>query len=124
MSEATDRVIERLRASRTHWVDLPAGKRIQYLRPPETELPLLRHGVRLEHVIQYVVGWEGYSEALLLGASVGSSDPLPFETALFSEVIRDDAVALGAIAKAIAKASEDYLVKREGIAKNSAPSST
>nr|WP_145544782.1 hypothetical protein [Variovorax boronicumulans] len=125
MSDAAARnLIERLQAQRKHWVDVGAGRRVQFMRPPEVELPRLVHGVRIDHLKQYVCGWEGFTEATLLGAGVGSSDPVPFHADLWAEVVADDAKLLGDVAKALAGAAMTYMEQRAVIEKNSAPSST
>lgn len=125
MSEAAARnLIERLQAQRKHWVDLGDGRKVQYMRPPEVELPRLINGVRIEHVTQYVCDWKGFSEATLLGAAVGSSDPVEFDRALWAEVVADDVKLLGVVAEALAGAATAYLAERTAVEKNSAPSST
>ncbi len=88
-------LITRLREQRMKWVELAAlpGKRVRIIRPTETELPEFFQGGRLtvglEQVKRFVVDWEGFTEADLLGAAVGSSDPLPFDPALWAEVAAD-----------------------------------
>ncbi|PTT75431.1 hypothetical protein DBR42_28940 [Pelomonas sp. HMWF004] len=48
-----------------------------------------------EAVCRQAVGWRGITEAELLGAVVGSSDPVEFSTDLWAEVVRDRADWLG-----------------------------
>lgn len=121
-------LLAKMAEQRAHWVDLPGTgtppKRLQFHRPPEVELPALLGGVRIEHVVQYACGWAGFTEACLLGPSVGSSDVVPFNRDLWAAWVRDHANAVPAVAKAMADAVTQHLEAREGIAKNSTPSST
>lgn len=98
MSGATTpagRLITRLREQRMTWVELAAlpGKRVRIIRPTETELAEFFQGSRLtvglEQVKRYVVDWEGFTEADLIGAALGASDPVPFDAALWAEVVAD-----------------------------------
>ena len=88
-------LITRLREQRMKWVELAAlpGKRVRIIRPTETELPEFFQGGRLtvglDHVKRYVVDWEGFTEADLIGAALGASDPVPFDAALWAEVVAD-----------------------------------
>jgi len=117
-------LLARLDAQRETWVDLPDGKRLKYRRPYEVDLPQFLRGVRIEHVIDYACDWSGFTEADLLGAAVGSSDPLPFHRDLWAAVVRDRARYLPVVAKAMVETAAAYLQKRVDTAKNSEPSST
>jgi len=125
-------LLARMAEQRAHWVDLPGaataagtpGRRLQFHRPPEVDLPTLMGGVMIEHVIQYACGWSGFTEADLLGAAVGSSDALPFDRALWAAWVRDHTDAVPPVAKALAEAVTAHLDARGAIAKNSPPSST
>ena len=59
---------------RARWVDLPGGKRVQFRRPLETDMGSFVGGVSVEHVCAHVCGWQGFTEADLLGAGIGASD--------------------------------------------------
>ena len=93
----TAQLIKRLREQRMQWVDLDLpGKRVRLIRPTEIEIGLhfIKGGsvsVGVEEVERFTVDWEGFTEADLLGAAVGSSDPVPFSQALWAEVISDRA---------------------------------
>lgn len=91
-------LIARIREQRMKWVDLQGkpGKRVRIIRPTETEQSLHffkdeRLVVGVEQVRQYVVDWEGFTEADLLGAAVGASDPVAFSSELWAEVVSDKA---------------------------------
>ena len=91
----TAQLIKRLREQRMQWVDLDLpGKRVRLIRPTEIEIGLhfIKDGsvsVGVAEVERFTVDWEGFTEADLLGAAVGSSDPVPFSQPLWAEVIGD-----------------------------------
>ena len=118
-------LVQRLLQSRESWVELGDGLRVKVRRPAEGEL----HGyVKGRHEVdthlRCVVGWEGFSEATLLGADVGSSDPLPFDLDVWLQAARDRAEWITVVAEGIGQAIEAHGASREAIAKNSTPSST
>lgn len=111
-------LIAKALARREQWVDLEPGKRIRIRRPAETELPGLREGVTVERVIACTVGWEGFSEVDLLGATVGSEDALEFDIGLWDVLVRDRADWLATVANAIVKAVTEHLKQKDAAAKN------
>ena len=121
-------LLAKMAEQRAHWVELPGTgtppKRLQFHRPPEVELPNLMGGVRIDHLVQYACGWAGFTEADLLGAAVGGSDAVPFHRDLWAAWVRDHSAVLPAVSQALADAITKHLESREGIAKNSTPSST
>ena len=99
---AAAQLIERLRAQRDSWCVLrEAGDGEPELavclrRPTEAELPAYRpaqgqtmHQLLTDAVCRTAVGWRGFTEAELLGAAIGSSDPLEFSADLWAEAVRD-----------------------------------
>jgi hypothetical protein len=117
-------LLAKMAGQREVWADLPGGRRLQYRRPPEVELPRLAGGVTLEVVVQYACGWSGFTEADLLGQAIGSSDQVPFSAELWDAYVRDHAGELQTVARHMAETVTAYLVQRDAAAKNSAPSST
>lgn len=117
-------LLARMAAQREAWVDLPGGQRVQYRRPAEVDLPRLAGGVTPDVVCDCVCGWDKFTEADLLGAAVGSSDPVPFDGRLWAAYVRDKSDVMQTVAKAIAATVTDFLLKRQADAKNSPPSST
>jgi len=89
-------IVRRLRDQRRFWVEVAPGLRIRLVRPTEREAAVHlftdsgsgspSFAVKFEDVVRHTDGWEGFTEALLLGAAVGSSDPLPFDAELWGEV--------------------------------------
>lgn len=110
-------LIARIRAQREFWVDVAPGKRLRVRRPVETDfVRYSRLSVGL--CAACVVGWDGFSEADLLGAAIGSSDPLPFDEEACLEVVLDRAEWASVLAIAIAKAIKDHLDAKDAAGKN------
>lgn len=119
-------VINKLRAARQSWVELEPGKRVQIIRPPESSVgSFLRDDAggramvaELEQIKKYVTGWDGITEADLLGASVGASDPLPFSSELWAEVVEDHGDWLKVVATALLDSIVKHFEKKAAAAKN------
>lgn len=108
--DAVAALIARMDAQRTRWVPLSDGKRVQIRRPLETEMREFIGGiVTVDHVCRYTCGWEGFTEADLLGAAIGSSDAVPFDAALWSRVVRDKVDYVPPVAQAIVAAIDEHL---------------
>lgn len=124
MATEVQALLARMAAQREAWADLGGGKKPQYRRPPEVELPRLMGGVGLEHVTQYACGWEGFTEADLLGAGIGGSDAVPFHRDLWAAYAADHAEDVAAVSQAMAQTVTVYLQRKADVAKNSQASST
>ncbi len=120
-------LINKLRAARQSWVDLEPGKRVQIIRPAETELgEFLHYGQagELQAVAdvpqckRFVTGWDGITEADLLGAAIGSSDALPFTVDLWAEVVGDRSDWCRVVSEALVKAITDHVKSRDEATKN------
>jgi hypothetical protein len=115
-----------LRRRRESWVTLAEGKRVKIRRPPETglrEFLTIVDGKRtwlvgLEAVQRHVVDWDGFTEADILGASVGSSDTVPFDADLWSELVANNIEWLNDVAAALLKDIVDFLAAKDEVAKN------
>lgn len=127
---STNVLLAQLRKRREKKVDLGDGKSVTFHRPPESEMAALLFGdgtkertitVGLDQVRKYVVGWSGFTEADLLGAGVGSSDPVDFSADLWAEVCSDDMGWINQIAEAILKSVVDHWSAKDAVAKNSVP---
>lgn len=120
-----------LKRGREKTVELAEGKKVTFLRPPESEMgsmldiqPGEKTGtwaVRIEHVKKYVNGWSGFTEADILGASVGSSDPVEFDRELWEEMCSDNIEWVNKVAAAILNSIVDHLKVQDDVAKNSEP---
>ena len=113
-----DSLLARMDAQRKHWVDVPGGKRVQFMRPLETEFPGYRNGVTVEHVAACVCGWQGFTEADLVGAAHGSDAAVEFDPALWARAMRDSIDLMQPVAQASADAIGDHLKARDAAAKN------
>lgn len=124
-------IARQLLERRKKWVEVEAAsgdkpaKRVQFSRPPEADFPsmLSRDGdgsvwqVDGEHVRKYVCGWDGYTEADIIGAS-GASDAQPFDPELFGVVVSDDVQLTGKIARAILDSVIEHIKSKEAVAGN------
>lgn len=118
-----------LRRQRENTVKLGEGKAVTFLRPPETEMTSMLHGegetrtwvVGIAEVRKYVNGWSGFTEADVIGAAVGSSDELPFDSELWGELVSDKIEWMRKVADAILKSVVAHINRQDGVAKNSEP---
>lgn len=101
-----------LQAARESWIDLAPGKRLKLRRPAENDMPRYFEWVGIDLVAESLVDWEGFTEADLLGAAVGSADAVPFDAALAREVLADRADWTVTAANALVKAISDHLERR------------
>ncbi len=120
----TKALLARMASQREASVTLPNGKRLTYRRPPEVELPRLIGGVKLQHVVEYACGWEGFTTADLLGAADGSDEVATFSTELWEAYVKDHLDALQAVCDAMAATVSEYLKRKADTSGNSKPSST
>lgn len=125
-------ILAQLKKRREKSVELEAGKNVFFQRPPESDMPGLlipvvddptkaTWSVRLEHVLKYVTGWEGFTEATLLGAAIGGDDVVAFDKDLWAEVVGDNLEWQSKVARAILDAVVEHSATQEAVAKNSAP---
>lgn len=125
-------ILQQLRKRRERWVDVGDGRRVKFLRPTETDFPKMLKideasqkatwNVTIDHVKMFVVDWEGFSEASLLGSDIAPADQMvPFDPELFAEVVGDDADWVVKIANAILQSIVETFAKKEEKAKNSLP---
>lgn len=119
-------VLQRLRAARQSWVELEPGKRIQITRPPEADMQdfIPRPGESevdrmLRCATKYVVGWEGITEADLLGEALASPEPVKFEPVLWAEVVRDNRDWMMKVVVGLMDVVSAYEKARSESAKNS-----
>lgn len=104
-------LVAQLRARRESWVDVAPGKRVRIRRPREAEMQrFVRDGrivCDIEHVRDFVVGWEGITEADLLG-SAGAGSPAIFSAEVWDEVVTDRLSWIKPVAKALLQAIADH----------------
>jgi hypothetical protein len=119
-------LIAKLRVARQSWVELDPAKphqRVQIIRPPESEIGNFADTVgrglvaNLGKVCQYVTGWEGFTEADLVGAA-GSGDVVPFDAALWAEVVADRGDWLNLVAARLLDVIVTHVESKAKAAKN------
>lgn len=113
-----EQLIAKMDEQRTRWVSLPDGKRVQFRRPLETDMGAFTGGVSVDHLCTHVCGWDGFTEADLLGTGIGASDPAPFSSALWARVVRDRIAYVQPVATAMVQAITEHLAAMEASAKN------
>ena len=116
-------LLARLRERREIEVQVGAGKKVTILRPREAEFSEFvgtdgKMFAGVEHVRKYVVGWDGITEADLLGPELGASDPAPFSRELWEEVVSDKLAWLKPVAVALLKAIADHRFSLQETEKN------
>lgn len=116
MDEPT--LLAKMDEQRKRWTALPDGKRVQFRRPLETELGRFRAGVDVEHLCEYVCGWEGFTEADLLGPAIGSDSKVEFSSALWARLVRDRIDYVHPVAQAMVDAITEHLAIKAATAKN------
>lgn len=108
---------------RESWVDLGGGKRAKIRRPPVAEMFQFGRVTSTEAWLRLVVGWDGFTEADVLGAAVGSDSAVPFDVELWVVLALDQVEWIGKVSEAVADAIKGYLEKTGDVGKNSLPSS-
>jgi hypothetical protein len=111
-------LVKRLLEQRESWVDLEPGKRLKIRRPAEAEIPAFMRATPIEQAAQVAVDWEGVTEADLLSAAVGASDPVPFSADLWPTVVADRVTWLRAAVVGAFDAINAHGARVEDTAKN------
>lgn len=132
MSDASP-LLRQLLAQREKWVDVAPGKAVRLRRPAEGETgDFLRTGadgvrnfrIGVDEVKRCAVDWRGFTEADLLGAGIGNSDPLPFDAEVFALAVGDNLDWLQACGAALSQMIVDRLEARAAARGNSPATST
>lgn len=139
MSAAGDKgaLLRQMRAQRMRWVELdpadpgvegatppPPGKRVRIIRPTEVEIG--RHltrgdsslAVAFEDVVRFTTDWDGFTEADLLGAGLGASDALAFDSDLWAELVANRSHWLKRVGQALLDAVVAHIAAQEQARKN------
>lgn len=123
-------LIAQMRALRTTCVDLGDGISVDVMRPTALQLasllPRLDRGdvLKAELCMEHTTGWHGVTEAALLGASIGSSAPVPFSRDLWREAVSDRPRWVALVADRVINMIETHLTSQGIAAKKSSGSST
>lgn len=127
---SNDALLRKMRAQRMQWVELePASdagpvKRVRVIRPTEVEIGrnLVRGtgglGVGFEEVVRFTVEWDGFREADLLGAALGSSDAIEFDSDLWGEMVANRSHWLKTVGQVILDAVVAHISEQEQARKN------
>lgn len=126
-NDAASRLLAQLRNGRRRTVEVEPGKTLIYLRP--TEEQILQFAARkvsaLDLARSGLQGWQGVTEADLLGPEIGSSDPAPFSPEIGAEVLADRAATWQhELVQHLVQQVEAFLAQRAEQRKNSSPSLT
>lgn len=103
---------------RESWVDLEPGKRVRVRRPPEAEMLAFQRGANPEQFLRTAVGWDGFTEADILGAAVGSSSEIKFNEELWVVLALDKLEWVGKVVTATAETIKAHFEQQEAAAKN------
>ena len=122
-------ILARMRSLRQRWIELEPGRRVQIIRPLEVDVQdFISRSEQTEvdrmHncAVKYVTGWEGFTESFLLGADQAAADPVPFDSDLWAEVVRDHADWLVKVTRALMEEMAKHGKERDDAGKNSQPS--
>lgn len=132
MSNATKELVAKLLKNREFKVDLgdglfviarrPTEAEVQdMLRPHKTDPTLATINVEIADVKKAVVGWEGFTEAAILGADIGSADPLEFDPELWGHLAADDRGWYMQVSLKMLEAITEHNKKKIAAAKNFEP---
>lgn len=121
-------LLETMRNQRKRWVQIAEGKRVQILLP--SELEVVQHFIKpseagkmnlaadYAEVNRFTVGWEGITEADLLGAAVGASDVVEFSPELWAAFSAENLDAVRKVAQALLEGIVERQLAREADGKN------
>lgn len=113
-----EQLIARALEQRDTWVDLGGGQRVRVRRPPAAEMFAFGRASKADLFLRCVVGWEGFTEASVLGAAVGASDPIPFDVELWLVLALDRMEWIGAVSQTVVDAITGHLKQQEADRKN------
>lgn len=111
-------LVAQILAQRESRLELQPGKSVVVRRPSEYEMVAPKSGTSLDFILRYVVGWDGYTEADLLGQAVGSDQPVGWDPAVFAVYLTDRMADIRAIDTHLGGLITAYAKQRESVAKN------
>lgn len=117
MSSAPATLHARLLAGREASVSLPNGKTVRVRRPPEVEIPRLLLEGDVADFLACVVGWQGFTEADVLGPEAGTA-PVEFDPALWLDLAKDHTDWCRAVADRVKAMCAEHIQKREAASGN------
>lgn len=111
-------LLQRLRAAREYVVELGDGRRLRARRPLASQLMEFRAGLTPERLASLVIGWDGVTEADVLGPALGSQEPAAFSAEVCVEVLGDRADWMGTLAEQTLRVISEHIAAQEAAAKN------
>lgn len=122
MSAAQD-MLARMRAGRSHWVDLGDGLAVQVTRPTIAQASgfFVDAGFSMtpEQAGAYVTDWRGFTPAVLLGPALGAGDvAVPFDSALWAEWSADQPGAAKLVTQKVVDIVAEFFKAQSDAAKN------
>lgn len=111
-------VLKRLQAARERWITLDDTRQVKIRRPVAAKLGALLQQTAPEPYLDCVVDWRGFTEASVLGPSLGSDTVLPFDTAVWRELALDRVGWLPKVADAVIEDATAFLHSLEAAAGN------
>lgn len=114
----SDVLVKKILAQRESSFEILPGKFLKLRRPGEVQMVALRGGISRERLQTMVVGWEGFTEADLLGPTVGASDKVPFSADVFGTWIEDRATEYAKVCHEVMRLIDEHLKAKEQAGKN------
>lgn len=111
-------LVQRLHALRESRFEVLPGKFLKLRRPAEVEMVDLRRGVGIDVLKKYVVGWEAFTEADLLGPAIGASSEVAFDAETFGAWIVDHVDEYAKVAEELQRLVLDHIKAKGEAAKN------
>lgn len=113
---------DKMRAQRESWLELdePPRRALCIRRMPEGRLGVLvlRKKLSLEELCECIVGWRNFTEADLLGSTVGSSDAAAFDPDACRELVSDDVELFVKVNEHLMSGIEAFLTQKAEATKN------
>ena len=103
---------------REQWIDLGGGKRVKMRRPAAAEMFSFGRATTPDTFLRTIVGWDGFTEADILGGAVGSDAAVKFDLELWLVLALDNVEWMGVVSEAVVDAIKAYLEQRETATKN------
>jgi hypothetical protein len=122
-------LLRQLRAARSFWheLDTPPRRALQIRRPTEDQIVSwqdvftaeIKNLARLRQAAtEVVVGWRGFTEADILGPTVGSDVAVDFDRDLFIEWAIDDLLMLAEVSNKAVQSFIEHRDKKAAAEKN------
>jgi hypothetical protein len=114
-------LVARVLAQRERWVELDGGLAVRIRRPDalaRARMVGMDRSAVIEAAISSAVGWRGFTEAAVLGASQGSDAVVTFDAALWAVLAADRADWMQTVLAAYLDLIEQHAAQQEAAAKN------